>query len=779
MPRSRQFFFVLYTYIRTMPLIIRGNVMQSRGRVDWLPDANAAQPAMTFVSDPDTGIYRPGENQLALVTGGTDRLVVHDLGATMTGNVSATGFAGNAHQLEHIQVENIDGLSTALNDINNNSVTTNVITANVLTITGSTTAGGHIVPAANVTYDLGAPSARFRDLFLSGTSIALGDASITEVGGNVFIQDLDVGTIRGDGSQLSGLSHPMTLTGVQITDEAWTPIDDTALTSNVGGYCVVTGTNFAPGSIVVVGGTNASATAYASSTQLRVHAPAKASGSYTLSVIRSGDGTSASLPSGVTFSEGITWITATDLGTVDGDVAFSIPIQATSDSTVSYANVTPLPPTSGLNPMTGTLAGPITGVRDTTTYSFDLQATDLEYQDAVRSFILKCLGIWVTQIDSTEHTLALSNRGRLVGWGHNAYGQTGVGHTTSPVTYPVDITDKGSLAGRTITAVMCGGYCSAALTSDGVVHCWGYNGSGECGQNNTTSPQLVPVVVGGALAGQTVTAVSCGSYHTLAIAGGVVYSWGVNNNGQIGNNSTTHALTPVAIAGSLSGKTVVQVRGGSQSSTALASDGTVHMWGYRQAGGIPGGTVGNQLTPVSVSGYGALVGKTVVDIQAGYSHCLALCSDNSVISWGGNGQGEAGVGNTTTQNTPQNITNNGSLASKTVSTILTLTSSYNNFAIASDGSIHAWGYGAHGTIGYGGTVNQSLPIDISGVFGGQPISRLGGGYFSAFALRDGDTDAATVRGWGYNNAYQLGDGTITDRWWPVDVTTNIIAALDS
>ena len=255
-----------------MPLIIRGNVMQSRGRVDWLPDANAAQPAMTFVSDPDTGLYRPGENQLALVTGGTDRLVVHDLGTTITGNVTATGafvgngqyleniqvenidgldiaiddltnnsvttnvitvngnvtatgFVGNAHQLEHIQVENIDGLDIALDDLTNNSVTTNV-----LTITGSTTAGGDILPAANVAYDLGAPSARFRDLYLSGTSIALGDASITEAGGNVVIQNLDVGTIRGDGSQLTGISQPMGLTSIQLTDASFVPIDDTALT---------------------------------------------------------------------------------------------------------------------------------------------------------------------------------------------------------------------------------------------------------------------------------------------------------------------------------------------------------------------------------------------------------------------------------------------------------------------------------------------------------------------------------------------------------------------
>ena len=90
-----------------MPLIIRGNVLQSRGRVDWLPTGNATQPSLTFSTDPDTGMYRPAEDQIALSTGGADRVIVHDLGANVTGNVAAAGFAGNGHQISHIQVANV------------------------------------------------------------------------------------------------------------------------------------------------------------------------------------------------------------------------------------------------------------------------------------------------------------------------------------------------------------------------------------------------------------------------------------------------------------------------------------------------------------------------------------------------------------------------------------------------------------------------------------------------------------------------------------------------
>jgi hypothetical protein len=56
------------------------------------------------------------------------------------------------------------------------------------------TVKGHIVPDANEQYDLGSSSFRFRDLYLSGSSIELGDATITSVGSAV---DLPAGSTVG------------------------------------------------------------------------------------------------------------------------------------------------------------------------------------------------------------------------------------------------------------------------------------------------------------------------------------------------------------------------------------------------------------------------------------------------------------------------------------------------------------------------------------------------------------------------------------------------------
>lgn len=44
------------------------------------------------------------------------------------------------------------------------------------------TLGGNIVPAANISYDLGTTTSRWRDLYLSGSSLTVGNATITVTG---------------------------------------------------------------------------------------------------------------------------------------------------------------------------------------------------------------------------------------------------------------------------------------------------------------------------------------------------------------------------------------------------------------------------------------------------------------------------------------------------------------------------------------------------------------------------------------------------------------------
>src|ERR1700690_3942807 len=108
-----------------------------------------------------------------------------------------------------------------------------------------------------------------------------------------------------------------------------------------------------------------------------------------------------------------------------------------------------------------------------------------------------------------------------------------------------------------VTAVSVEGGSACAITAGGGVVCWGGNVDGQLGSNSTTNSS-VPVQVVGLTSG--VTAVSMGLLHACAVtAGGGVMCWGMNNLGQLGDNSTTNRLVPVQVMGLTSGVTAVSV----------------------------------------------------------------------------------------------------------------------------------------------------------------------------------------------------------------------------
>jgi alpha-tubulin suppressor-like RCC1 family protein len=128
--------------------------------------------------------------------------------------------------------------------------------------------------------------------------------------------------------------------------------------------------------------------------------------------------------------------------------------------------------------------------------------------------------------------------------------------------------------------------------------------------------------------------------------------WGLAE--ALGNGSTSDQVTPIAVdvSGVLAGKSISQISTSGYHTLAVTTDGKVYAWGSNNRGELGDGTTTNRSTPVAVDMTGALLGKTVIAVEAGFEFSLALTSDGRVYSWGGNTFGHLGDGTYYARHTP-------------------------------------------------------------------------------------------------------------------------------
>lgn len=202
------------------------------------------------------------------------------------------------------------------------------------------------------------------------------------------------------------------------------------------------------------------------------------------------------------------------------------------------------------------------------------------------------------------------------------------------------------------TAISIGSSSACALMGDATVQCWGSNNHGELG-TGAAGPEscdslpcsTVPVPVTG-LSG--VTMVSVGGLADVVCAvknDGTVWCWGSNMYSQLGNGSTEpYVSSPVQITGLSAAATAVSV--GFSSVCALLADGTVQCWGNNQDGQMGNGTTTSpQTSPVTVSNITAANPATAIAVNE--NSACALLQDGTVECWGLAASGSLGNGETT------------------------------------------------------------------------------------------------------------------------------------
>jgi alpha-tubulin suppressor-like RCC1 family protein len=214
---------------------------------------------------------------------------------------------------------------------------------------------------------------------------------------------------------------------------------------------------------------------------------------------------------------------------------------------------------------------------------------------------------------------------------------------------------------------------TAAIRIDGALFTWGYNNRGQLGDNTTTSKSS-PVQIGTS----SWTSVSAGNSHTAAIrTDGALFTWGRNTNGQLGDGTTISKSSPVQIGTD----SWTYVAAGNFHTSAIRSDGTLFAWGFNTNGQLGDGTAISRSSPVQIGT------SSWTSVSAGSAYTAAINNDGDLFTWGLNTSGQLGINSIAAKSSPVIVLTNSTSSSWS----LVEAGLGRTFGVTNDGAVHAWG----------------------------------------------------------------------------------------
>ena len=371
------------------------------------------------------------------------------------------------------------------------------------------------------------------------------------------------------------------------------------------------------------------------------------------------------------------------------------------------------------------------------------------------------------------------------------------GSTAVPSVAPQSVsTQSVSLnEGLSATQVAVGSESSCVLSTGGVVYCWGSTFYGAVGNGATlaqggmlASHKFPAKVVEGSdgFVNSGVTSIDAGGASACAIKSGSLYCWGLNDRGQLGNNSTTNSSTPVKVANNPAAvppfvnDNIISVAVGVNATCAVRnipvagaapSGHHVYCWGLNSNGRLRDPATGTcsgsscEKIPVLASssvdfpndGTQAITGVAV----AASAQCVI--TNGKVVCWGVAGNpgvlgrldsfgAELDTGD---RFDPQPVAATGGFVNQSVSAV---SGENDSMCAIKGGELFCWGDNGSGQLGNASTTPSSVPVKVSdraSVFTNANITSVSVGTTTACAVSGGVSYCWGDDGFGSTDPTQL------------------------
>jgi alpha-tubulin suppressor-like RCC1 family protein len=308
-----------------------------------------------------------------------------------------------------------------------------------------------------------------------------------------------------------------------------------------------------------------------------------------------------------------------------------------------------------------------------------------------------------------------------------------------------------------------GGNHLCAVTTSGGLKCWGENSHGEIGIGSLAEWAVrYPADVVGLTSG--IRAVSARGWNTCSIddAGGVK-CWGDNEYGWLGVGLDPSILpespVPLDVLGLSSGVAAISL-GGACVCVVMEISGGVKCWGENRhvhidyLCGID--IYGNVYAPADVTG----LDSGVAAVSAGAVHQCALMATGGIKCWGANYSRQLGVGPGNSDQcsyfgntTPEYCISPVDVVGLESGVAAISAGSFHTCALMLSGAVKCWGENYYGQLGDGTLENRYTPVDVLELSSGVVEISTGGG--NSYALMS----SGEIRSWGINNCGQLGNGS--------------------